>query len=70
MAHRDAAIDRPLDVLAADSSNDVTATAVGLRWQDELFGVPDIKKARSTLHSWSSHDLDTALRQLERLGLL
>jgi hypothetical protein len=70
VAHRDATIDRPMDVLATDSSRDVTATAVGLRWQDDLFGVPAIKKARSTLHSWRSHDLDTDLRQLVGLGLL
>lgn len=70
LAHRDATIDRPMDVLATDSSKNVTASAVGLRWQDDLFGVPDIKKARSTLQSWSSHDLGADLRQLAGLGLL
>ncbi len=70
LAHRDAAIDRLVDVLREDPSGNVTATAVGLRWRNELFGVPDIKKARSTIQSWSCRDLNAALSQLAALGLL
>ncbi len=70
LAHRSGSFERMVAILSDDEPNAVTATAVGLRWQDQLWGVPDIKKARATLQSWNCLDLDAAAATFRGLGLL
>ena len=70
LAHRNTSIDRLEELLAEDPPGGVTASAVGLRCQGDLFGVPDINRARSTVRSWSCRDLDGAVSHLVGLGLL
>ncbi|MCP4306997.1 MAG: hypothetical protein GY788_19415 [bacterium] len=70
LAHQGASIDQLEELLATEPAGGITASGVGLRYQNDLFGAPDIRGARSTIRSWSCPDLNSAISQLVALGLL
>lgn len=69
LACGNAAAETLADVLNDDDPDAMTATGVGLRWRDQLFGAPRIQKARSTLQSWTCQDLDAAVASFVEYGL-